>query len=1451
MKKRLLSILMVLCLAVSLVTPVVAVGEEPITYTDGTEDSVSQDTENPVEDSTPQDTETTTEDPSGEQGTNTSVARIGPQEYDTLDAAVAAATDGTTIELLANATTNGLNLSKNLTIQAAEGLEQKPIVTFIQKGIALWGKKLTFKNIDVKMQGIGSTPYAEWSWQTICASANASLTLDNVNMTMDATGTTNSPHAIYFCNNNVLNIINGSNLTIKNYGNDALEWDGGDGGYNVNITDSTFVSDHNRSGFTGTFYATITNSKVDVINSTGNGSNGSHFIITESTVNFNDNQSHGLSAANLTINNSTVTANGNGICGIIATGRADIKNNSVVTVKENEVACAVTSRWSRPGAVCFKGEATIAANCTVTITDNQGSGIYLWDEDASLTMETGVIQRNTAQQSGCGGGIYNEGGTVNLSSAVQLYNNHATTAGDDIYNADVIWRYDTNTEENYSVAAHGTLIFSPVGSNWALDGAPDCTDAIDGWYDDSEGSRWNAHSVPTHVDEFTVGSAAVHDLLALKAAHGVIPLEPGDEQPDYDHSKSKTATNLEKQEDGTYTSQVTLSLPSAEEELTSDIVFVLDYSSCQENVTTDALAMLGELNKQVTETNATITIGAIVYRGTADERIFPLQSLTDESNAALADFFKEDTGDLSPGSNMHAGLLAAQEMLSNSTTNDDRKYLVLISDGITYTWEQNGQQYGANYFADGNERLASNSAWEAWYGDLNWVPENGWDSYLDGRAEMIQNTLKDRTSLYDRTTAPTNCIAEDERDTYANCVDVALYKCREVYRNLQENYNCYAFLSGDSGQYGASFINYLANEETVSFDEIQKDIYYLVDAGTTVEDYMGYVADDYNFDFVADGLTMKVGEQTYEAVSIGENKYGFAPNEENAYAYTLTYVPGDQKGSEHFVWEINVPVSNFAPVQLTYTVKLVNPKTAEGTYGQYDADGSEGLDSLYTNNSATLYPMDSNNTEGLPENFPKPTVSYTVAQETGTLTVQKIVADHVEDWSFDFTATIGDKTEKFTLTKNDPTKTFDSIPLDTQYTVKEDNSGKYQVTSTNGTGTITENSSAVFVNMPVDTGVLTISKTVEGQKNPTEKFTFTVNLPEGEYPYIYSTAQGNDEVSGHISNNETVTLSSGQSVSIYGLPVGASYTVTETANDDYTVSAEAIHGTVDGAVVSGTIPDLDDGAAAAHYTNTYHGSWIPPVKPVTPIRPPVDPDKPELNTEDHYAYIVGYEDGSVQPEGDITRAEVATIFFRLLTDESRDAFWSQTNDYTDVPADAWYNNAVSTLSNAGILDGYEDGTFKPDGNITRAEFATIAVRFFEATYDGGDLFSDIAGHWAQDYINEAANAGIVDGYPDGTFGPQKLITRAEAMTMVNRTIDRHPHEDHLLDDMIVWPDNPETAWYYEQVQEATNSHEYTMNTDDEQNPYEIWTELLPNRDWSELEKAWSDANDGAGSGEVV
>ena len=258
-------------------------------------------------------------------------------------------------------------------------------------------------------------------------------------------------------------------------------------------------------------------------------------------------------------------------------------------------------------------------------------------------------------------------------------------------------------------------------------------------------------------------------------------------------------------------------------------------------------------------------------------------------------------------------------------------------------------------------------------------------------------------------------------------------------------------------------------------------------------------------------------------------------------------------------------------------------------------------------------------------------------------------------------------------------------------------------------------------------------------------------------------------------------------------------------------------------------------------------------------------NKPSLNTEDHYGYIVGYpvdyETGEptddqarkpVKPQGKITRAEVATIFFRMLTDESRNEYWSQSNDFTDVAAGAWYNNAISTMANAGILDGYEDGSFHPNGYITRAEFATIAVRFFDLSYQGEDLFPDIDGHWAQDYINQAADAGIIEGYPDGTFGPQKQITRAEAVTMVNRTLDRHPDPDHFLEDMLVWPDNLDTeAWYYADMQEATNSHEYQMKKDAQGNEYEVWTKILPIRDWEALEKEWSDANSSENPGDVA
>ena len=242
---------------------------------------------------------------------------------------------------------------------------------------------------------------------------------------------------------------------------------------------------------------------------------------------------------------------------------------------------------------------------------------------------------------------------------------------------------------------------------------------------------------------------------------------------------------------------------------------------------------------------------------------------------------------------------------------------------------------------------------------------------------------------------------------------------------------------------------------------------------------------------------------------------------------------------------------------------------------------------------------------------------------------------------------------------------------------------------------------------------------------------------------------------------------------------------------------------------------------------------------------------PDLNTEDHYAYIIGRDDGGSHPEANITRAEVATIFFRMLTDDSRDQLWSSTNSYSDVDVAAWYNNAVSTLSHAGVITGKPGNYFDPDAPITRAEFATIAVRFFGGDYEGEDLFSDITGHWANRYINRAAVLGLINGRGDGTFDPDADITRAEAMAIVNRTLGRKPDADHLLPDMITWPDNMDTsAWYYADVQEATNSHDFDIiEVNGEQ--VESWTTLLPVRDWAALEREWSNAHSSSNPGEVV
>ena len=259
------------------------------------------------------------------------------------------------------------------------------------------------------------------------------------------------------------------------------------------------------------------------------------------------------------------------------------------------------------------------------------------------------------------------------------------------------------------------------------------------------------------------------------------------------------------------------------------------------------------------------------------------------------------------------------------------------------------------------------------------------------------------------------------------------------------------------------------------------------------------------------------------------------------------------------------------------------------------------------------------------------------------------------------------------------------------------------------------------------------------------------------------------------------------------------------------------------------------------------------------IVPPVDPDPtPEpdpdldyvpdgLNTEDHVAYLIGYGGDLVKPRADITRAEVATIFFRLLEDEVRQANWSTHNDFTDVSEGNWYNTAVSTLTGMGVLKGYLDGTFRPNEPITRAEFAAIAVRFYgyEAEYEPG-TFTDVdEARWYADSIQAAVDMGLIQGHGGGIFAPEDPITRGETAAIVNRMLGRRPHEDHLLDEdeMNMWADNSRDAWYYEDIQEATNTHSYGWvvvkeESDEGYRTVEDWTAKLPDPDWAALERGW-------------
>ena len=916
----------------------------------------------------------------------------GLQQYKTLDEAVAAfdATQHKSIELCKDDTLSKLP-DKDLSFTGKGNISlNKFTINPYTHTLSLQGNGISFTWTD-----------GDGGWLMLSLSGTINVK-DGATFTMSFDSNNGSKCAIYPSSSAAITVDNGSTFQIlghntKGITGEAIQLDPSAIGMPITITNnSTFLIDGTNRGYTGSPTILVENSTFTIKNCTNNASNGGDFTAINSTITYQNNAGHGLSADNVVIKNSTFTSDHNGHYGLKSEDKFFIDSTSTVTVTRNSYNEDFAGLKLRSGVT----DGLVEAGATVNITGNycsglSNNGVCEFEEGVNLTITGNNNDKGTTSN---GGGIYNSGASANLAlpSNAVIYNNHADTAGDDIFN---------NTTS--------TITFGKVGSDWVLD---DCNHTITGWFDDSANSRWNVHTGPVHAElyDFDDATTTVSSALALKAAHPYqydpdAPTEPS-EPVDWETSKSKTATNL----DENYESQVTLSLPAKDIELVSDVVFVLDESSAYPAVAEEIDTMLEELVDYIKQNDITIKVGFVVFRGNAVVRDLEVLSADnlDEIDAFITD--RPETG----GSNMMAGLEAAQEMLAGDTTVDDsRKYMILISDGITYTWsDENGTQMGVN-FANADRpnipMLASPDGWDVKYGN-GYVPSN-WEQHLANVGSLMNNTIEEKASPYVRDVdiSKDPFIANSERYQYVSSVDIALYKCNELYQELASKYHCYTVMrsapsdknpeetEGDTYPYGPSFMNYISDGVVPDFSVIEKEIIYLLDAGSSVIDVIGGDDNgeqyDYDFDFVNDlsKITLTVNGVEKEGVPLGENHYGFGEKinyeGQEVYEYELTYYPNglgvatmafeneDVVAGELFVWDIYVPVKQFEPVQLTYTVKLANPKTADGTYGQYDEDGSKNYAGLYTNNSAVLFPVDSNGNVGEKEAFDKPTVSYTVS----------------------------------------------------------------------------------------------------------------------------------------------------------------------------------------------------------------------------------------------------------------------------------------------------------------------------------------------------------------------------------------------------------------------------------------------------------------------------------------
>ena len=795
-----------------------------------------------------------------------------------------------------------------------------------------------------------------------------------------------------------------------------------------------------------------------------------------------------------------------------------------------------------------------------------------------------------------------------------------------------------------------------------------------------------------------------------------------------DVSRSKTATALDSSDQST----VTLSLPSAEETLVSDVVFVLDESDCNEAVLTEMTDLLSGLRETAQANNASINVGVIFFRGIA-VTAYPLTKYTGNNEPILKAISDANSQMTMKGTNLPAGLQAAESMLSTSNTSATRQYMILVSDGATYLYTHDNDptthysRTSGYYSMDGGLY-----EWQAKYDpDIygkNSIPyalpkdfsHNGnatdWENFLNEIASK-RETFVSFDQEYVRTkdkaaadlTKPDPIYTGDTIKDFVTNVEESFYQSATAYQQIvKSGVNCYSIAVNDNMGVFTTFANYLAElgkGSGMNFDSIKNDILYAVGEGSVVEDKMGA-----DFDFVPGSLKLTVNKEPLDSKVDGNTTYFGAKDTakeigSDNYRFKVEY----DSSNDEFTWTINENVSNFAPVQLSYQVKLVNRNTAAGTY------------SVPTNEYATLTPKNSAGYVGKELEFNKPKVSYTV--------------------SGGGSGGGGSSTTYYYFS-------LEKIDAQDSHTLNGAKFGLYLDDKQISTATSNRSGIATFRVYESDYKKITTKSDLYYQE---------LTAPEG---YVVSSDKIDIEKSD-LTTNQTTAEKKAETVRNY----------------------------------RSSTPDL-------------------------------------LNDDDHFAYVIGYKDGYGRPYGLISRAETTTIFFRLLKDSVRDGNLLTSNTYTDVPDNYWANTAISTMTGLGIVQGRSSTTFDPQAPITRAQFAAICARFDTGTSSGTQTFSDISGHWAEKYIQRAAELGWIKGFEDGTFRPDTYITRAQAMTMINRVLNRIPEEtSDLLSNMNVWPDCNPSDWFYLAVQEATNSHDFKHKAGN----YETWTGMNTDPNWTRYE----------------